>query len=101
MNATIVVGLSFPSPKKILSNVSGNLSMENPVGWMPIVMTCYWTVMKLCILLSFFNKILLDGYYPDIWRNNLILPINKGGLKTEPNKYRGLQYQVVTGSYFS
>ena len=54
--------------------------MDNLVGWMPLVMTCYRTV-----------------YYPDKWRNNLILPIHKGDLKTEPNNDRGIAISSCVG----
>ncbi len=51
-------------------------------------------------ILSTFNKILQSGSYPQIWQNNLILPIFKSGSKTDPQNYRGIALSNCIGKLF-
>ena len=52
-------------------------------------------------IISIFNKILIEGIYPDSWRNNLILPIFKKGEISYPNNYRGIAISNGLGRLFS
>ena len=48
---------------------------------MPELVQCYRQL---------FNLILLNGQFPDCWRNNLIKPLHKGGDLSDPSNYRGI-----------
>ena len=51
---------------------------------------------------AFFNKILDDGVYPEMWSKGLIIPIykNKGDRK-DPNNYRGITLLSCVGKLFT
>jgi hypothetical protein len=39
---------------------------------------------------NLFNAILKSGIYPELWRENYIKPIFKGGCFNDPSNYRGI-----------
>jgi hypothetical protein len=39
--------------------------------------------------------------YPDLWRENFIKPIFKGGCINDPSKYRGVALSSCFGNFFS
>ena len=44
------------------------------------------------------NFILESGFYPDIWRDNVIKPICKGEETLDPSNYRGIAVVLVSFS---
>ena len=48
-----------------------------------------------------FNFILKSGFYPDVWRDNIIKPIYKGGGTLDPSNYRGIAVSSCFGKLFS
>ena len=46
--------------------------------------------------LSYF--ILKSGFYPDVWRDNVIKPIYKGEETLDPSNYRGIAVVLVSFS---
>ena len=47
-----------------------------------------------------FNLILLNGQFPDCWRNNLIKPLHKGGDLSDPSNYRGIAMSSCLSKLF-
>ena len=41
-------------------------------------------------LLELFNKILIVGYFPEVWSEGYILPIHKKGKLDDVNNFRGI-----------
>jgi hypothetical protein len=42
------------------------------------------------LLAKLFNSILSNGFFPSIWRVNMITPLHKKGDKNNPSNYRGI-----------
>ena len=42
------------------------------------------------ILVDIFNKLYVNGYFPDKWSTGVIVPIYKKGDKSNPSNYRGI-----------
>ena len=40
--------------------------------------------------LCLFNKILTVGYYPNVWKTDILNPIHKSNEKNDPNNFRGI-----------
>ena len=57
----------------------------------PIYSSCY---------LKLFNSILSTGSFPDIWRNNIIVPIYKSGVADNPSNYRGIAISSCLSKLF-
>lgn len=47
------------------------------------------------------NCILQTGFYPDIWRENIIKPVYKGGGSYDPSNYRGIAISSCFSKLFS
>ena len=58
---------------------------------MPELVQCYRQL---------FNRILLNGQFPDCWRNNLIKPLHKGGDSSDPSNYRGIAMSSCLSKLF-
>lgn len=50
---------------------------------------------------NLFNTILKSGIYPELWRENYIKPIFKGGCFNDPSNYRGIALSSCFGKIFS
>lgn len=50
---------------------------------------------------SIFNSIIKHGIYPDLWKENFIKPIFKGGCFNNPANYRGVALSSCFGKFFS
>lgn len=53
------------------------------------------------VYVCFFNCILKQGVYPDLWKENFIKPIFKGGCFNNPSDYRGVALSSCFGKFFS
>ena len=50
---------------------------------------------------SIFNFILRNGIYPNIWKENIIKPIYKGGGNLNPSNYRGIALSSCFSKLFN
>ena len=60
--------------------------------------TCYEIAPILCTL---FNNIYSTGNLPDMWRDSIVIPVYKSGLRDEPANYRGISLINVMYKIFS
>ena len=51
-------------------------------------------------ILILFNRILDSGTYPAEWNTNIIVPIHKSGLKSDPSNYRGISLSSCMSKLF-
>lgn len=89
----------FPSYK----NQSVVLKMVSLVVPMEYQMKC-WKFLRSFFVEEFvalFNCILKSGIYPDVWRDNIIKPLYKGGGTQDPSNYRGITISSCFGKLFS
>lgn len=47
------------------------------------------------ILLPFYNRILVTGYFPEPWSKSILCPIFKAGSQNDPNNFRGISLNDV------
>ena len=57
--------------------------------------------MNVDLFVKVFNMILKSEVYPELWRENYIKPIFKGGCLNNPSNYRGLALSSCFGKFFS
>jgi potassium voltage-gated channel Eag-related subfamily H protein 8 len=57
--------------------------------------------MNVDIFVRVFNMILKSEVYPELWRENYIKPIFKGGCLNNPSNYKGLALSSCFGKFFS
>ena len=57
--------------------------------------------MNVDIFVKVFNMILKSEVYHELWRENYIKPIFKGGCLNNPSNYRGLALSSCFGNFFS
>ena len=53
------------------------------------------------IYVKLFNFILKSSIYPDMWKENLIRPIFKGGSFSDPSNHRGNALSSCFGKFFA
>ena len=52
-------------------------------------------------LQKIFNNVFESGSFPNVWNENLIVPLHKKGPKWDPNNYRGLSVSSNLGKLFN
>ena len=52
-------------------------------------------------LLKLFNSILSQSKYPSAWKNDILHPIHKSGVKDDPNNFRGIAIASCFGKLFT
>lgn len=52
------------------------------------------------ILTDMFNRILVDGVFPKIWKTAIVTPIFKGGDKNDPSNYRPISVLPILSKLF-
>ena len=52
-------------------------------------------------LLELFNKILIVGYFPEVWSEGYIVPIHKKGKLDDINNFRGITLLSTLGKLFT
>ena len=88
-NSEIMKAVSSLKNKK----ASGHDGITNEIikTSMPELVQCYKHL---------FNLILVNGQFPDCWRNNLIKPLHKGGDLNDPSNYRGIAMSSCLSKLF-
>ena len=51
--------------------------------------------------LCLFNKILTFGYYPNLWKTDILNPIHKSNEKNDPNNFRGISLASCFGKLYT
>ena len=52
-------------------------------------------------ILLVFNTILKFNLYPNEWKKDILGPLHKSGVKTDPNNFRGLAFSSCLGKLFN
>ena len=52
-------------------------------------------------LIIIFNTILKFNLYPNEWKNDILGPLHKAGVKTDPNNFIGLAFSSCLGKLFN
>lgn len=78
--------------EKEVANAIKKLKMKKASGLDGILneMIIYSQHAMTSLYAKMFNNILITGFYPSSWKNSYILPLHKGGDKSEVNNYRGI-----------